>query len=81
MTAPTTAMKCAIHDMRDTAGVCSCSDIVKVLRLPDADLAKLKDLSKAINRTAYHGGIGLEESGKYLGLLDRILAIHGQEVA
>lgn len=28
-------MKCAIHDERDTAGVCSCSDIVKILRLRD----------------------------------------------
>jgi hypothetical protein len=70
-------MQCAIHDARDTAGKCSCSDIVKAMRLSDADIEKLKALSKAINHTAYHGGLGLEESGKYLGLLDRILAAHG----
>ena len=79
MTAQRSAGKCAIHDVRDTRGVCSCSDIVKALRLPDADIEKLKVLSKAINRTAYHGGIGLEESGKYLALLDRIVALHGHE--
>ena len=72
-------MKCDIHDERNVTGVCSCSDIVKSLRLSDADIEKLRALSKAINRTAYHGGLGLEESGKYLGLLDRILVAHGQE--
>jgi hypothetical protein len=77
-------MQCAIHDARNIAGKCSCSDIVKALRLSDADVEKLKALRKAINRPAYHnglgayhGGLGLEESGKYLGLLDRILAAHG----
>lgn len=74
-------MKCAIHDERNVTGVCSCSEIVNALRLSAADIEKLKALSKAINRTAYHGGLGLEESGKYLGLLDRILAMHGQEIA
>ena len=81
MTSTTAAMKCVLHDAREAASLCSCSDIVKALRLPAADIEKLKDLSKVINRTAYHGGIGLEESGKYLALLDRILALHGQEVA
>jgi hypothetical protein len=71
-------VKCAIHDDRDTAGTCSCSDIVRALHLSDADVDKLRALSKAINRTAYYGGLGLEESGKYLGLLDRILAAHGR---
>lgn len=46
-------------------------------RLSPADVDLLKQLSKAINRTAYHGGIGLEESGKYLGLLDRIIIANG----
>ena len=74
-----TILKCSIHDERNITGVCACSDIVKALRLSAVDIDKLKALSKAINRTAYHGGLGLEESGKYLGLLDRILAIHGAE--
>ena len=42
-----------------------------------ADLEKLKAISKAINKTAYYGGIGLDESGKYLGLLDRIIVANG----
>ena len=72
-------MKCSVHDGCDSGGTCVCPDIVRALRLADADVDKLRALSKAINRTAYHGGLGLEESGKYLGLLDRILAAHGAE--
>lgn len=47
------------------------------MKLSDEDIILLRQLSKAINRTAYHGGLGLKESGKYLGLLDRIAQAQG----
>jgi hypothetical protein len=50
------------------------------MKLSDSDLRLIAKLSKSINRTAYHDGLGLEESGKYLGVLDRILAAHGTSV-
>lgn len=48
--------------------------------LPDEDLRLLAQLSKAINKSAYHGGLGMTESGKYIGLLDRIIRAHDTDV-
>jgi hypothetical protein len=50
------------------------------IELSPADLLLLAHLSKAINRTAYFGGLGLQESGKYIGLLARIVGAHGTTV-
>lgn len=41
------------------------------------DLDNLKLIRRAVNRTAYHGGLGLHESGQMLGTLDRLLAAYG----
>ncbi len=43
------------------------------MTLTDEDRTLLKQLSKDINRTAYHGGLGRQRAGKYLGLLDRLI--------
>jgi hypothetical protein len=67
-------MKCRIHDEREPGGVCSCSDIVKALRLSDADVEKLREIRKAVHHTAY-SKIGLD--GAHLDLLDRILVANG----
>lgn len=45
--------------------------------LAAADVANLQMLRRAVNRTAYHGGVGLHDSGKMLGTLDRLLAAYG----
>lgn len=45
--------------------------------LAASDIANLQLLRRAVNRTAYHGGLGLHESGKMLGTLDRLLATYG----
>lgn len=42
-----------------------------------ADLQNLQHIRRAINRTAYHGGLGLRESGRYLATMDRLLASFG----
>jgi hypothetical protein len=44
---------------------------------PRADLQNLQHIRSAINRTAYHGGLGLHESGRYLATMDRLLASLG----
>lgn len=41
------------------------------------DIQNLQTIRRAINRTAYHGGLGLKESGKMLGTMDRLLASLG----
>lgn len=38
------------------------------------DVWLVKACIRDINRTAYHGGLGLHESGKYIGILDRIIS-------
>lgn len=49
------------------------------VRISDEDRQLLKLLSKDINRTAYHGGIG-DRAGRYLGLLDRLIDEPGWDV-
>jgi len=44
------------------------------------DLQSLAELSKQINRTAYHGGLGHTESIRYIGVIDRILTAHATSV-
>lgn len=51
--------------------------VAKAQEISPADLDNLKAIRMAVNRTAYHGGIGLRESGKMLGTLDRLLAAYG----
>jgi hypothetical protein len=41
------------------------------------DIQNLQSIRRAINRTAYHGGLGLRESGKMLGTMDRLLKSFG----
>ena len=41
------------------------------------DIQNLQTIRRAINRTAYHGGLGIRESGKMLGTMDRLLASFG----
>jgi len=41
------------------------------------DIDNLKEIRKAINRTAYYGGLGLRESGRYLTTMDRLLKSFG----
>jgi DNA-binding CsgD family transcriptional regulator len=41
------------------------------------DIENLKAIRRAINKTAYHGGLGLHESGRFLGTMDTLLATFG----
>lgn len=41
------------------------------------DIHNLQTIRRAINRTAYHGGLGLRGSGKALGTMDRLLESFG----
>lgn len=49
------------------------------VELTDDERELLKHLSKDINRTAYHGGIG-ERAPRYLGLLDKLIGEPGWEL-
>lgn len=59
----------AAHEIRPAAAAAE--------PLSSADLDNLKLIRRAVNRTAYHGGLGLHESGKMLATLDRVLAAYG----
>lgn len=50
------------------------------MTLSSEDLLILARLSKACNRSAYHGGLGRSESLDYIALIDRILDEHGTSV-
>jgi len=54
-------------------------DRPKRIDLSDDERELLKHLSKDINRTAYHGGIG-ERAERYLGLLDKLIGEPGWEL-
>lgn len=49
------------------------------IELSDEERELLKLLSKDINRTSYHGGIGPRAS-RYLGLLDKMIGEPGWEL-
>lgn len=43
------------------------------VELLEQDIERLKEIRRAINKTAYYGGLGLRESGRWLGVMDRLL--------
>lgn len=69
----------AFRNLVNAVGIGECGRCAAASRfvLTPADLDNLKAIRMAVNRTAYHGGLGLRESGKMLGTLDRLLAAYG----
>ena len=53
------------------------SKIERSVSLSPEDLNRLKQIRRAINKTAYHGGLGLRESGRFLSTMDKLLEALG----
>jgi hypothetical protein len=72
-------VKCAIHDDdRDTAGKCSCSDIVRALRLSSADVEKLQWLRNELLNDWAHSVMWKHQTREVIVVLDGILAANSR---
>lgn len=65
------------RNLINAVGIERCTRCAASGGMNPADIENLKAIRRAVNRTAYHGGLGLRDSGRCLATIDKLLAVFG----